>query len=62
MAIKRAVKDDYKRCEFCKMNPCFLVATKSVEYGDRCRHYTADTKKIKNERAKRERKSYSFLQ
>ena len=59
MAIKRAAKDDYNRCEFCKMNPCFLVATNSVEYGNRCRHYSADVKKIQNERAKGKR--YSFL-
>lgn len=59
MAIKRPKKDDYKRCEFCKMHPCFLVATNAVEYGDRCRHYAEDSKKVRDERAKG--KSYSFL-
>ena len=59
MAIPRPKKDTYVRCEFCKKNPCFLVAIGEIEYGDRCRHYSADVKKISNERAKG--KSYSFL-
>ena len=50
MAIPRPAKKDYKVCEFCKMNPCMYVRTGEVEYGDKCRSYIADARKISNDK------------
>ena len=53
MAIPRPKKKDYHVCEFCVMNPCMYVRKGEVEYGNRCRSYRADTKKIERDRATR---------
>lgn len=50
--IPRRPKKDYHVCDYCKMNPCMYVIKGEVEYGDHCRHYQADTERIRKEKGK----------
>lgn len=50
--FRKATRKDFHVCEYCKMHPCMYVAKGEVEYRDHCRHYTANTEKIKKERGK----------
>ena len=53
MAIPRPKKKDYHVCEFCAMHPCMYVIKNEVEYGNRCRSYRADNKKIARDKGSR---------
>ena len=53
MAFAKPKKKDYKLCEFCKIQPCMHVLKNEVEYGNFCRNYQADTRKIANDREAR---------
>ena len=53
MAFSKPKKKDYHVCEYCKIKPCMYVAKGEVEYGSFCRNYTADARKIANDREAR---------
>ena len=59
MAIPRPKKKDYKICEFCKLYPCMYVTNDEVEYRTHCRSYSADSRKIKND--KMTKRTYACL-
>jgi len=59
MAFSKPKKKDYKLCEFCKIKPCMHVLKNEVEYGNFCRNYQADARKIAND--KLQRKPYSII-
>ena len=61
MAIPRPPKKDYHECTFCKMYPCMYVKTNDIEYGNRCRNYMADNKKIDKDKMSGNKSKYSFL-
>lgn len=46
MIAKRTVKN-FNTCEYCRVKPCFFLAKGEVEYGDHCRHFKADSIKVK---------------
>lgn len=53
MAFVKKKEKDYHICEFCKIQPCMFVLRGEVEYKTHCRSYTADTRKIANDKGRR---------
>ncbi|MBQ2742312.1 MAG: hypothetical protein IJF32_05855 [Oscillospiraceae bacterium] len=54
MAIPKKAKKDYRTCEFCKTYPCMFTIRGEVEYKTHCRSYMANTKKIANDKMKKQ--------
>ena len=50
--FRKERKKDYHICEYCKMHPCMYVIKGEVEYKTFCRHYQANTDKIKREKGR----------
>lgn len=48
--MPRPPKKDYHVCEYCKIKPCMYELKGEAEYRTHCRHYKADTAKIKKEK------------
>ncbi len=58
MAFQKKKEKDYHVCEFCKIKPCMFEICDEVEYKTHCRNYSADAKKISEDKLKGRSKGF----